>query len=87
MINKFIMLMDFVRYPCLGNYLLPNSCTLKYVKFISNISHRLGKTNSWIFVTNTKNIITKCKNISKPIEIIVNGTGIFSLDIDCAANT
>lgn len=66
--------------------ILPNSCTLKYVKFISNIWYRLEETNSWNFVTNTENIIIKCRNISEPIEIKVNRTGIFSLDINCEVN-
>lgn len=40
-----------------------------------------------IFVTNNDNIIINCKNISKPLEVSVEGTDIFNLDNKCKANT
>lgn len=67
--------------------ILPDSCIVKYVSFSTNIWHRLEGTNTWLFITNIENIIIKCKNMSEPIEIRINGTGIFKLDINCEANT
>lgn len=66
---------------------LPSSCNLKYVKLNVNVWHRLEKTNSWVYITNGENVILKCNNITTPITVSVNGTGVFTLENYCEANT
>lgn len=67
--------------------ILPSTCNLKYVKLNENVWHRLEKTYSWLYVTNGENVIVKCENITTPITVNVNGTGVFTLDNYCEANT
>lgn len=66
---------------------LPSSCNLRYVKLNVNVWHRLEKTNSWVYVTNGENVLVKCENITIPITVNINGTGVFTLDNYCEANT
>lgn len=66
---------------------LPSSCNLRYVKLNVNVWHRLEKTNSWVYVTKGENVLVKCKNITAPITVNVNGTGVFTLENHCEANT
>lgn len=66
---------------------LPNVCTIKYIKFSHNVWHKLENKNSWLYVTSKENIIITCKNVTAPLIINVNGTGIFSLENHCEAYT
>lgn len=67
--------------------MLPSSCNLKYVKLNTNVWHRLEKTNSWVYVNNGENVLVKCENITAPITVNLNGTGVFTLENYCEANT
>lgn len=39
------------------------------------------------YVVKNENIVITCSNITEPFTINVNGTGIFSLETYCQANT
>jgi len=49
-----------------------------------NIWRKLKDENAWLYVTNNENVITTCNNITEPL--MVNGTGILSLEYYCRAN-
>lgn len=66
---------------------LPSLCKLKYIKLNISLWHRLETINAWFYVMNKENIVIKRINITTPIIITVNDTGIFTLDNYCEANT
>ncbi|XP_050528567.1 uncharacterized protein LOC126898514 [Daktulosphaira vitifoliae] len=67
--------------------IVPTTCQFVYGKLHESIFLKLKYKNTWLYATNTENIIVNCDEREVGLNTLLVGTGMISLRDDCKAIT